>query len=161
MTPPPLSFRFLFPIGNIGTRKKGGKNIRPMARLLPSLIPTGGIMDNISVNISEHPQSKGVTLLAFEGDINTATAPEFAEKFISILGKNKFKLVIDLKGVNYICSAGWGIFIGEIKRIRGRKGDLILAGMNPLVMEVFNLLEFNTLFKSFPNVETALQKGFD
>src|ERR1700690_516512 len=124
--------------------------IRPCSALSP-----GGNMDNISVSISEHPQNKDITLLAVKGFIDTTTAPEFEKKFLSVLGDKKFKLVVDLKDVNYISSAGWGIFISEIKRIRNQKGDLVLVGMNPEVSEVFELLEFNTILKSFPNVESA------
>jgi anti-anti-sigma factor len=118
-------------------------------------------MDNISISVSEHPQNKDITLLAVKGFIDTTTAPEFEKKFLSVLGEKKFKLVVDLKDVNYISSAGWGIFISEIKRIRNQKGDLILAGMNPEVSEVFELLEFNTILKSFPNIDAAVKKGFD
>jgi anti-sigma B factor antagonist len=117
-------------------------------------------MEKISVNVSEHPQNKEITLMAVKGFIDTTTAPEFEKQFLTVLGEKKFKLVVDLKDVNYISSAGWGIFISEIKRIRNQKGDLVLVGMNPEVSEVFELLEFNTILKSFPNVESAVQKGF-
>ena len=117
-------------------------------------------MDNISVIISECPQNKAITLLAVKGFIDTVTAPEFEKKFLSVLGDKKFKLVIDLKDVNYISSAGWGIFISEIKRIRNQKGDLVLVGMNPEVSEIFELLEFDTFLKTFPTVESAVQKAF-
>jgi len=120
----------------------------------------GGPLENISVDISEVPQSRDITLLAVKGFIDTTTAPEFERKFLSVLGDKKFKLVVDLKDVNYISSAGWGIFISEIKRIRGQKGDLVLVGMNPEVTEVFELLEFNTILKSFPDVDAAVKKGF-
>jgi anti-sigma B factor antagonist len=118
-------------------------------------------MENITVNVNEHPKNKGITLFTVKGFIDTRTAPEFEKKFLSVLNDKKYKLIIDLKGVNYISSAGWGIFISEIKRIRNQKGDLVLVGMNPDVAEVFQLLEFNTILKSFSNVETAIQKGFN
>lgn len=118
-------------------------------------------MDNITVNITEHPQNRDITLLSIKGFIDTTTAPEFEKRFLSVLNDKKFKLVVDLKDVNYISSAGWGIFISEIKRIRNQKGDLILVGMNPEVSEVFELLEFNTILKAFPNVDAAVKKGFE
>lgn len=120
----------------------------------------GGSMENISVSVSEHPKNKSITLLSVKGFIDTTTAPEFEKKFLSVLNDNKYKLVVDLKDVNYISSAGWGIFVSEIKRIRTQKGDLVLSGMNPEVSEVFELLEFNTILKAFPNVETAVKRGF-
>lgn len=114
-------------------------------------------MDNISVGISEN---KGITLLSVRGIIDTTTVSEFEEKFLSVLDEKKFKLVVDLKEVNYISSAGWGIFISEIKRIRGQRGDLVLSGMVPEVLDVFDLLDFKVIFKSFPDAETAVKNGF-
>ena len=118
-------------------------------------------MENISVVVSEYPSNREITLMGVKGFIDTTTAPEFEKRFQSVLIDKKYKLVIDLKDVNYISSAGWGIFISEIKRIRNQKGDLVFVGMSPEVAEVFELLEFNTILKSFPNVETAVKKGFE
>ncbi len=118
-------------------------------------------MDNLSIDVSDCPQNKEITILALKGCIDTTTSPEFGKQFLNLLDQKKFKLVIDLKAVNYISSAGWGIFVSELKRIRGQKGDLILAGMSPDVMEVFNLLDFYVILKSFPDVESAVQKGFE
>lgn len=117
-------------------------------------------MKNLSVTAMPHPQQKDITLLTVKGFIDTTTAPEFDKTFQSALNENKFKLVIDLKEVDYISSAGWGLFVGEIKRIRGQKGDLFLASMTPAVEEAYDLLQFNTIIKSFPNVEQAVQNGF-
>lgn len=121
---------------------------------------SGGLMEGLTVNVGHHPQQEDITLLTVKGFIDTTTAPEFEKAFQGVLNGKHYKIVIDLKDVNYISSAGWGIFIGEIKRIRNQKGDIFLAGMSPEVAEVFELLEFNTILKSFPDVETALQKGF-
>jgi anti-sigma B factor antagonist len=117
-------------------------------------------MDNISVNVTSHPKNKDISVLAVRGFIDTTTAPEFEKTFHDVLDNKKYKLIVDLKDVNYISSAGWGIFISELKRIRKQKGDLILVGMNPEVSEVFELLEFNTILKSFANVDQAVIKGF-
>jgi anti-anti-sigma factor len=134
---------------------------QPMARGFPSAHFTKGTMHNISINITDDPHNKEITHLAVEGFIDTLTAPEFEKEFLWLLKNKKFKLVVDLKKVDYISSAGWGIFVSELKRIRGKKGDLVLAGMSPDVAEVFDLLEFNVILKSFPDVESAVQKGFE
>ncbi len=116
--------------------------------------------NNITVTASAYPLHKDITLLSVKGFIDTNTAPEFDRTFQSVLGENKFKLIVDLKDVNYISSAGWGLFVGEIRRIRNQKGDLVLVGMSPEVQEAYDLLQFSTILKAFPNVEQAVQKGF-
>ncbi len=117
-------------------------------------------MPNITVNASTHPQHKDISLISVKGFIDTNTAPEFEKTFQAVLGEKKYNLIIDLKDTNYISSAGWGIFVGEIKRIRGQKGNLFLAGMSPEVTEAYELLEFDTILKSFLTVEQAVQNGF-
>ncbi len=117
-------------------------------------------MNNISVSASTHPQHKDITLVSAKGFIDTTTAPEFERTFQSVLSQNRFNLIIDLKDVSYISSAGWGIFIGELKRIRSQKGNLFFASMNPEVSETFELLELHSILKSYPSVEHAVQKGF-
>lgn len=119
-----------------------------------------GIMEKISVHITGHPQNKDITLLSVKGHIDTLTAPELEKKLLSALKDEKFKLIVDLNEVDYISSAGWGIFISQIKHIRGQKGDLVLVGMKSDVSEVFELLEFNSIMKSFPDVESAIKKSF-
>jgi len=59
--------------------------------------------------------------------------------------------------VTYISSAGWGIFISEIKRIRRNGGDIKLAAMSPEVREVFDLLEFGNILKPYESASDALR----
>ncbi len=117
-------------------------------------------MDGLTVDVKPHPDNQDVMLLKVRGFIDTTTAPDFEKTFQGVLKDKKFRIVIDLKDVNYISSAGWGIFISEIKRIRNQKGDLLLAGMNSEVAEVFELLEFNTILKAYPDADSAVKKGF-
>jgi anti-sigma B factor antagonist len=119
-----------------------------------------GIMKNITVSAATHPSHKDVTIISAKGFIDTNTAPEFEQTFQKVLGEKRFNIIIDLKEINYISSAGWGIFISELKRIRGQKGNLFLVSMSPEVTEAFELLEFDTILKAFPDVEQAILKGF-
>ena len=117
-------------------------------------------MKNLTVSASTYSQNKEVTVISVKGFIDMTTAPEFERTFQSVLSENKFNLVVDLKEVTYISSVGWGIFIGEIKRIRGQKGNLVLACMSPEVADAYELLQFNSIIKSFPTVDQAVQGAF-
>jgi anti-anti-sigma factor len=117
-------------------------------------------MENMTAQVANHPVKKNITLLSVKGFLDSRTTPDFEKELLWLLKNKKFKLIVDLKDVQYIASTGWGIFVSQIKRIRNQKGDLILSGMNPAVKEVFELLEFNRIMKSFPNVESAVNNGF-
>jgi anti-sigma B factor antagonist len=96
-----------------------------------------------------------VVLLKLRGIIDSGTAQYLEDKFNDLVASNSVRIVADLGEVNYISSAGWGIFVGEIKGIRQRNGDIKLAAMHPDVREVFDLLEFNTLLKPYNTKEEA------
>jgi anti-sigma B factor antagonist len=117
-------------------------------------------MNHIQVTASTSPHHRDITILAVKGSIDTNTAPEFERVFQTALSERKYHLIVDLKEVDYVSSAGWGIFVGEIKRIRAQKGNLFLASMHPEVEEAYQLLELGSIIKAFPNVDLAVQKGF-
>ncbi|MBN2417579.1 STAS domain-containing protein [bacterium] len=113
-------------------------------------------MEGIQVSIEKAASHSGVSIIRVGGYIDTTTSSELERALDSLLKSGVYYIVIDLGNVDYISSAGWGIFISEIKGIRERGGDLKLARMIPDVYEVFELLEFNYILKSFNTVEDAL-----
>ena len=113
-------------------------------------------MENISVIVSEHPQNKEVTLLAVKGFIDTTTAPEFEKKFLTVLGEKKFKLVVDLKDVNYISSAGLRIVLQAAKQMKTKGGRLALCSLREQIREVFNISGFSGILDIAPTAEEAM-----
>jgi anti-sigma B factor antagonist len=97
-----------------------------------------------------------VVVLKLRGIVDSGTAQFLEDKFNDLVSSNSVRIVADLGDVSYISSAGWGIFVGEIKGIRQRNGDIKLASMHAGVREVFDLLEFNTLLKPYNTKEEAL-----
>lgn len=113
-------------------------------------------MNDISISFSKPDENPEVSVISVKGYVDTTTSTDLEESLKRLLGKGRFDIVIDLADVNYISSAGWGIFISEIKEIRENGGDLKLAAMIGDVYEVFELLEFQTILESFDTVEEAV-----
>ena len=98
-----------------------------------------------------------VCVLTLKGTIETTNASGLEETLVRLVDDKCYRIVVDLGGVTYISSAGWGIFISEIKRIRRNGGDIKLAAMAPEVREVFDLLEFGNILKPFERTTDALR----
>jgi anti-sigma B factor antagonist len=113
-------------------------------------------MKGIDVYVEEAAQNRGVSVLRVSGYVDTTTSPDLERRLQALLRDRRFHIVVDLSGVEYISSAGWGIFISEIREIREQGGDLKLAGMIPDVREVFDLLEFENILKSYPDADLAI-----
>jgi anti-sigma B factor antagonist len=111
-------------------------------------------MDGIKIDLNE---MAGVKTLRIQGFIDTTTSPDLEKALAALLKEKSFKIIIDLSGVDYISSAGWGIFISEIKDIREHGGDLKLACMSSDVGEVFDLLEFGNILQAHASVDEALR----
>lgn len=114
------------------------------------------MMNDISISFTKPEGNPDVSVISVKGYVDTTTSTELEESLKRLLGKGRYDIVIDLGNVNYISSAGWGIFISEIKEIRENGGDLKLAAMIGDVYEVFELLEFQTILESFDTVEEAV-----
>jgi len=117
-------------------------------------------MEGIQVSVEKIGTQGDVSVIRVGGYIDTTTSSELERALDSLLKAGVVHIVIDLGNVDYISSAGWGIFISEIKGIRERSGDLKLARMIPDVYEVFELLEFHYILKAYDTVEEAV-RDFD
>jgi anti-sigma B factor antagonist len=113
-------------------------------------------MKGIDVYVEEASQNRAVSILRVSGYVDTTTSPDLERRLQALLKEHRYHIVVDLSSVEYISSAGWGIFISEIREIREQGGDLKLAGMIPDVREVFDLLEFENILKSYPDATLAV-----
>ena len=66
------------------------------------------------------------------------------------------QLVLDLSGVNYISSAGLRVLMLARKQAKAQGGTLVLAGLGPVVKEIFEISRFTVVFDIFASVREAL-----
>ncbi len=111
-------------------------------------------MEKISISLSESG-SADVSEVRVDGVIDTLTASELEEVLETLMRRGRYRVVVDLAGVDYISSAGWGIFISNIRDVRAHSGDIKLANMVSNVYEIYDLLEFDNVLKAYDSVEAA------
>lgn len=99
-----------------------------------------------------------IALITVLGYVDTTTCQELTKEFRSLIEKEYYQIITDLGGVSYISSAGWGVFVGEIKNIRDRGGDIKIVQMSVEVFEVFEMLEFNRILNYYHTVEEAVDE---
>jgi anti-sigma B factor antagonist len=112
-------------------------------------------MDNIKISVSESGRDDNISIIRVDGVIDTLTATKLEEVLERLLKRQRYNIILDLAGVDYISSAGWGIFISQIREIRENKGDIKLANMIPNVYEIYELLEFDNVLFAYDNVGNA------
>jgi len=97
-----------------------------------------------------------IHLIQLKSILDASTVDELEHVLNYLFSQGKFKLVIDLSKVEFVSSAGWGVFVGELKKIREHQGDLKLSGLQPDVLDVFLLLELDTLIETYVTAEEAI-----
>jgi anti-sigma B factor antagonist len=115
-------------------------------------------MEGIQVSAEVAGSRNQISIIKVGGYIDTTTSSELERALDSLLKQGRFFLIVDLGNVDYISSAGWGIFISEIKSIRENGGDLKLVRMVPDVYEIFELLEFHHILDVYDSVDEAINK---
>ena len=115
-----------------------------------------GIRKDGSIHIeAKHEEHTGITVVAISGVVDTGTTLILDDQLSSLLREQKYKLILDMTKVNYVSSAGWGLFISLLQKTREHSGGIKLAALSHEVKNVFNLLAFSNLISSYKNVEEA------
>ncbi len=110
----------------------------------------------IAIHVYPASQRDDVTIMELRGQLDSVTSSEVEKNLEKLLNKQQWRIVVDLKNITYVSSAGWGIFLGVLKDIKINQGDLKLAGINDEVMEVFKLLEIDFFLPTYKTASDAV-----
>lgn len=105
------------------------------------------------VNISSE-RSKGILIIKINGEIDASSSIHLDNELGSALNSNK-KILIDCTGLDYISSAGLGVFMSYIHEMEEKRIKMILFGMSTKVKNVFQILGLDQLLKIVDSSEEA------
>lgn len=108
---------------------------------------------NISIRNNET-----ITIIELNGFLDAHTAPVLETTFTDLIDKNNFKIVVNFKLLEYISSAGLGVFMAYIEKVRENSGDIKLSNMSEKVYNIFDLLGFPLLYEIYKDEEEAVNK---
>ncbi len=84
---------------------------------------------------------KEVLTLALEGRLDTNTAPELENKIAEELTADIQTLILDLKELEYISSAGLRVLLSAQKKMN-KQGSMVVKNANEMIMDVFQVTGF-------------------
>jgi anti-sigma B factor antagonist len=111
-------------------------------------------MSSFSVAFRPRPDDD-VMVLDLSGELDAHTAPEFEAALELALAGGHSRLVVNGAVLQYVSSAGLGVFMAFIEPFRGSGGDLKIAALQPRVFEVFDLLGFPLIFDMHDTEDAA------
>ena len=116
----------------------------------------GAVMTTEGFKIETETLPDGVVLLALTGYLDAHTFERLEEVISTEFAKGHYRLVINLEKVEYISSAGAGVFIGALSEAHEHNGNIVLMNPTTNVREVFDLLGLMQIFPIVASRSAAL-----
>jgi len=99
-----------------------------------------------------------VDIVTFSVDkINALIIDEIREGILKVFDNSSSKVIIDLRGVEYVDSSGFGCFLSVMKAARNNYCVLKFANPEPRITELFETLHLNTVFQIYSDIDTCLR----
>lgn len=99
-----------------------------------------------------HYTKDGIQVVEVAGELDVSTAPRLRDLLMDLTGTTSSHLVVNLDRVEFLDSAGLGVLVGAMKRVRAHHGSLDLVCTRHL-----KILQITGLTKVFGIYETADQ----
>jgi len=100
---------------------------------------------------------KHCDLIAIKGRVDSSTAPQLAQALETANENGKYKLVVDMAGLEYMSSAGFRAMLAAQRNSKKyNRGEVVLANVPVRIREALELAGFTELFKSFDDTLAAV-----
>lgn len=101
----------------------------------------------------------GLLVLKLNGDIDAASSIILDNALDEALKSENSSVLVDCNLLNYISSAGLGVFMSYVEDFKEKNKSLILFGLSDKVRTVFSLLGLELLITMTTNYEEAKKMG--
>lgn len=90
-------------------------------------------------------QEDGADVIVLIGEIDASSSIELDLAIAKSVGEGFRKILVDCSSLEYISSAGLGVFMSYIEEFKDRGIKMVLFGMSDKVANTFNILGLNEL----------------
>ena len=109
-----------------------------------------------------HKSLTRVDVLTLTGRLDASSAPLVEQQIDQLFDQGRYRIVLDLSGLEYIASPGLRV-LREVRQqardweISDREGgDVRIANLSPRVKEVFDLTGFSSFFENYSDTVEAV-----
>jgi anti-sigma B factor antagonist len=100
---------------------------------------------------------KHCDLLSVKGRVDSYTAPKLTEALQAVNADDRYKIVLDMSGLEYMSSAGFrALLVAQRNCKRYNRGEVVLAVVPKRIYESLELTGFTPLFKIFDDITSAV-----
>jgi len=115
-------------------------------------------MANLDVFIRRFDSPTGpVVGFDLAGYLDAQTTPQLEDRFQDTYSQGVGRWILNLSRLDYVSSAGLGLFLSWKEKLKGKDGGLVLVGPREKVLRVLQILGFDKIFTIFGDEEAALK----
>ncbi|GMQ27918.1 STAS domain-containing protein [Algoriphagus confluentis] len=95
-------------------------------------------------------------ILSLDGEVDASNSVILDEAIQELVQNGSRSILIDGRKLEYISSAGLGVFMSYLEEFQEKEISLKISGLSPKVVEVFRILGLDKLIPIFPDKTEAL-----
>lgn len=100
-------------------------------------------------------EKEGFYIIQVKGDVDAASSIQLDSAIEEALNQGKNKIFIDCTHLNYISSAGLGVFVSYIDVFKEKDVYFALYNMNERVKNIFEILGLNKVLSIADSLDEA------
>ncbi|HOV99205.1 MAG TPA: STAS domain-containing protein [Bacteroidota bacterium] len=106
-------------------------------------------------------QKENITIVELQGYLDAHTAPILEQSFEDLLKEHRYNILVNCKNLEYISSAGLGVFMAFLDEVRKNNGDIKFSNMSVKIFNIFDLLGFPVLYEIYKDEQEAIVNFLD
>lgn len=92
------------------------------------------------------------------GDIGEEDLERIGETIDRLMNKGYRNVVLDLTGVEYMHAKGVGTLVNHWERVRFKRGDLRIVGLNSRLVHLFKSMGVDSILQVYKNLAELIEK---
>ena len=88
---------------------------------------------------------------------NALIADPVKEQLKGYFNKSNTKLILDLEGIDFVDSTGFGVFLSIMKTANNNYGFFKICNISSEVMELFKLLQLHNVFEIYNTLDDCIK----
>ena len=88
---------------------------------------------------------------------NALIADPVKEQLKGYFNKSNSKLILNLEGIDFVDSTGFGVFLSIMKTANNNYGFFKICNITTEVMELFKLLQLHNVFEIYSTLEDCIK----
>ena len=98
-------------------------------------------------------------IVAVSGEVDLFTAPEFKQRVMAPIAAGIDHVIVDLTRTTFIDSSSLGVLIGAHRRLKQRRGRLVVVCEGEAIVKTFRITGLDGVFTIVGSLEAGLRAG--